>query len=200
MGHRSVSQSETEAEPLAGGGSGIRPTFAEIYESHFAFAWRTARRLGTPEANLDDVVQEIFIVAYRRHAEFQGRSSLRTWLYGIVLNVVRAHRRGLSAKHPQSLRAERRADPDLLADGADGPHERAAKIEAARLIDRFLDGLDDDKREVFVLAELEQLSAPEIAAVLGAPLNTVYSRLRLARVDFAKAVARHRARDRWRNP
>jgi RNA polymerase sigma-70 factor (ECF subfamily) len=200
MGHRSVSRPETDAGPLPRGGLEPRPTFDEIYDVHFTFVWRTARRLGTPEANLDDVVQEIFIVAYRRQADFQGRSSLRTWLYGIVLNVVRVHRRGLSAKHPQSLRAEQRADPELLADSADGPHERAAKIQAARVIDRFLDGLDDDKREVFVLAELEQLSAPEIASVVGAPLNTVYSRLRLARVEFAKAVARHRARDKWRTP
>jgi len=174
-----------------------RPTFAEIYEASFAFAWRTARRLGTPEANLDDVVQEIFMVAHRRRDDFEGRSSLKTWLYGIVFNVVRAHRRELGAKHPHALHAERRADPDIVVDAADGPHERAAKSEAARFIEWFLEGLDDDRREVFVLVELEQLSAPEIAALLGVPLNTVYSRLRLARLEFSKAVARHRARDTW---
>jgi len=199
MGQRSIQRPEAEKEPL-GGPLEPRPPFAHVYESQFAFVWRMARRLGTPEASLDDVVQEIFIVAYRRQAEFEGRSSLRTWLYGIVLNVVRAHRRLLGAKHPHALYAEQRADPDLLADGSDGPHERAAKKEAARFIDRFLDGLDDDRREVFVLAELEQLSAPEIAALLGVRLNTVYSRLRLGRLDFAKAVARHRARDRGRSP
>jgi len=74
-----------------------------------------------------------------------------------------------------------------------------AKKEAARFVDQFLQGLNHDQRDVFVLAELEQLSAPEIATVLGTCLNTVYSRLRLARGEFAKAVARHRARDDWRN-
>lgn len=177
-----------------------RPSFAEIYESCFAFVWRTARRLGTPDANLDDLVQEIFMVAHRRQDEFEGRSSVKTWLYGIVFNVVRAHRRELVAKHPHALHAERRANLDVIADVADGPHERTAKREAARFINRFLETLDEDRRDVFVLAELEQLSAPEIAVLLDVPLNTVYSRLRLARAEFSKAVARHRARDQWRNP
>ena len=150
------------------------------------------------QANLDDVVQEIFMVAFRRQDEFEGRSSVKTWLYGIVFNVVRAHRRELVAKHPHALHAERRANLDVIADVADGPHERTAKREAARFINRFLETLDEDRRDVFVLAELEQLTAPEIAALTGAPLNTVYSRLRLARAEFTKAVARHHARDIWR--
>lgn len=183
--------------PVAGG-LPPRPAFAELYETYFTFVWRSARRLGSPEPNLDDVVQEIFMIAFRRQDEFEGRSSVKTWLYGIVFNVVRAHRRELAQKHPQAVASDRRVDPDLLIDGADGPHERASKSEAARVVDRFLGDLDDDRRAVFVLAELEQLTAPEIAAVVGAPLNTVYSRLRLARLDFAKAVARHRARDERR--
>ncbi|HXU60160.1 MAG TPA: sigma factor-like helix-turn-helix DNA-binding protein, partial [Polyangia bacterium] len=77
-------------------------------------------------------------------------------------------------------------------------HECAVKQQAARFVDAFLRDLNEDQRDVFVLAELEQLSAPEIVSVLGVPLNTVYSRLRLARVEFGKAVARHRARDQRR--
>ena len=175
-------------------------TFAEIFDSYFVFVWRTARRLGVPESHLDDVVQETFMVAYRRRDDFEGRSSLKTWLYGIAFNVVRAYRRELGAKYPAALDAERRADPGLLADGADGPQESAAKRQAVRFVDGFMRQLNEDQRDVFVLAELEELSAPEIATVLGAPLNTVYSRLRLARAEFAKAVARHRARDERRTP
>ena len=175
-----------------------RPPFAELYETYFAFVWRTARRLGTPEANLDDVVQEIFMVAYRRQEEFEGRSSAKTWLYGIAFNVVRAHRRELGGKHPHLLGEETRVDPAVLVDAGDGPQEHAAKREAARFLDQFLDSLDADRRDVFVLAEMEQVSAPEIAAIVGAPLNTVYSRLRLARAEFSKALARRRARDTWR--
>ena len=69
------------------------------------------------------------------------------------------------------------------------------KADAARIVNRLLDGLDDDQREVFVLAELEDLSAPEIAEALEVKLNTVYSRLRLARSAFAEVAARHRARE-----
>ena len=127
-----------------------------------------------------------------------GRSSARTWLFGIALNVVRAHRRALRTKEPYALRPELRADPDTVADRDDGPHEATSKSEAARLVARLLGSLDDDKREVFVLAELERMSAPEIASALAIPLNTVYSRLRLARQDFAAAAARLRARDAWR--
>jgi RNA polymerase sigma-70 factor (ECF subfamily) len=189
-----------DAIPPSGRGRQARPMFAQIYEEHFPFVWRSALRLGAPRANVDDVVQEIFIVAHERLAAFEGRSSLRTWLFGIVVNVVRAHRRVLLAKQPHALRPEIRADPELLPDSAAGPHERAAKAEAARVVDRLLEALDDDKREVFVLAEMEQMSAPEIAAALAIPLNTVYSRLRLARQAFARAAARHRAREERRTP
>lgn len=199
MGQASISRPDQQGRS-PDGGLEPRPSFAELYETHFTFAWRSARRLGTPEANLDDVVQEIFMIVFRRQNEFEGRSSLRTWLYGIVFNVVRAHRRELAQKHPELIDGERRADPDLLVDGGDSPQDRATKREAARVIDQFLDSLDDDRRAVFVLAELEQLTAPEIAAVVGAPLNTVYSRLRLARDDFAKVIARYRAREARRTP
>ncbi|MEP6654239.1 MAG: RNA polymerase sigma factor [Myxococcales bacterium] len=167
----------------------------KVYEDHFPFVWRSARRLGTPDADVDDVVQEIFVIAHRRLPEFQERSSVRTWLFGIVLNVVRAHRRKLRARHPHALIAGPLADAAALADVTDGPHELAARSQATRLVERFLEALDDDKREVFVLVEFEQMSAPEIADVLKIPLNTVYSRLRLAREEFGAAAARHRARE-----
>jgi RNA polymerase sigma-70 factor (ECF subfamily) len=189
---------EPEATVPAGETAEPRPTFAQLYESHFSFVWRSARRLGTPQATTDDVVQEIFVVVYRKLPKFEGRSSINTWLFGIVVNVVRAHRRALRAKHPHALWTQADADPASLTDTAAGPHELATKGEAARLVERLLDALDDDKREVFVLAELEQMSAPDIARAIAIPLNTVYSRLRLARQEFAASAARHRARDEWR--
>jgi len=175
-------------------------TFAEIFETYFSFVWRTAHRQGTPDSSLDDVVQETFVVAFRRQGDFQGRSSLKTWLYGITCNVVRSHRRHLVAKNPTALKAERRVDPEGLVDEADGPHERSSRRDAARLVYEFLRGLNQDQRDVFVLSELERLSAPEVAIALATPLNTVYSRLRLARLAFAKAAARHRARNERRLP
>ncbi|MFO0642062.1 MAG: RNA polymerase sigma factor [Polyangiaceae bacterium] len=175
------------------------PTFEATYEEHFAFVWRSVRALGVVEHAVDDVTQEIFLVVLKRLSEFEGRSTVRTWLYGIVRNVVRGHRRA-KKKHDASRDPEKSVDPETLrdAEGRD-PEATAAKTQAARLVIQLLESLDDDKREVFVLAELEQLPAKEIAELLDENINTVYSRLRLAREEFAAAAQRHRARDAWRS-
>ena len=170
--------------------------FAEVYRDNFAFVWRSARALGVGPAALDDVAQEIFVIVHRSLPEFAGRSKLRTWISGIVLNVVRHHRRSLARKSPHELSREEPADPALLHAAGRDPHEAAELAEETRLLQRILDDLDDDKREVLVLAELEELAVPEIAEALGLKLNTAYSRLRLARADFEQAAARHRARER----
>lgn len=168
--------------------------FEALYDRYFPYVWRSVVRLGVPRAQADDVVQEVFIVVHRKLESFEGRSKLRTWLYGITFRVARAHR----------IRSRRQGEGQILdaeqvhAPQAARPDERAENAEAARLVSVLLANLDDDQREVFVLAELEQLSAPEIAEALELKLNTVYSRLRLARAAFAEAAARHRARDRWR--
>jgi RNA polymerase sigma-70 factor (ECF subfamily) len=90
-------------------------------------------------------------------------------------------------------------EADTVADEVTrNPHDGAVRLEGVRLLHRLLDALADDKRVVFVLAELEQMSAPEIAAAIGVNVNTVYARLRAARRDFEQAVAREQARDNWR--
>jgi RNA polymerase sigma-70 factor (ECF subfamily) len=172
--------------------------FANVYEEQFAFVWRSACRLGVEPSHLDDVVQETFVVVHRRLSEFEGRSSIKTWLFGILVNVVRAHQRAFRKGHARWSPAAAGPDPETVVDPSASPHEYAARAEAARLVMQLVAGLDDDKRAIFVLAELEQMSAPDIALALGVALNTVYSRLRLARQDFAAAAARHRARDEWR--
>jgi RNA polymerase sigma-70 factor (ECF subfamily) len=176
-------------------------TFDAVYAEHFAFAWRTVRRLGVDASAVDDVVQEIFLVVHRRLPEFEQRASMKTWLFGIVRRVVRAHRRTLQRKPAQlGGKAAAYEDPDAVRDSSRSPHVQAAEREAARVLHAILDGLDDDKREAFVLAELEQMKVPEIAEALETNVNTVYSRLRAARREFDEAVARHRARDEWRAP
>lgn len=165
----------------------------EVYESCFDFVWRSARRMGVAEAAVDDVVQEVFLVAHRRLGDFEGRSSVKTWLFSILLRVVSDYRRTLRRKGGLASLPE-----ELRADDAECPAERTEQREAVRLLHALLATLDDDKRAVFVLAELEQLTAPEIAEALGVNLNTVYSRLRAARRDFEKALERHRAREAGR--
>jgi RNA polymerase sigma-70 factor (ECF subfamily) len=174
---------------------GIALSFEEIYRDHFAFVWRSAKRLGVGEASLDDVVQEVFVVVHRRLTDFEGRSSLRTWLFGITLRIARDHRRSAARKQVGGA-----VDPDAVGTLSAGPSESAERAEAVRLLHALLDELDDDRREIFVMTELEQLPIPEVAQALGLNVNTAYARLRAARQAFEAALARHRARDRWRTP
>ncbi len=169
-------------------------SFEAVYDTYFPYIWRSVVQLGIPTAQADDVVQEIFVVVHRKLSSFEGRSTFKTWLYGIALRVARPHRvRSRRSGDGSIADAERIPAPD-----ATRPDVRAQNAEAARVVVTLLDELEDDQREVFVLAEIEQLSAPEIAEALGIKLNTVYSRLRLGRAAFAEAAARFRAREGWR--
>lgn len=160
-----------------------RPTFEALYEELFDFVWRSLRRLGVPPASIDDAAQDVFVVVHRRLGEFAGRSSPKTWIFGIALRVARDHQRLLRRKGGhEPLDAS-------IRDEAQDPAESLARAEAVRELDRILSLMDEDKRSVFVLAEIEQLSGPEIAEALGLNLNTVYSRLRAARRDFDAALA-----------
>src|SRR6185369_5135237 len=133
-------------------------------------------RLGVPQSAVDDVVQEVFVVVHRRLAAFEGRSSLKTWVYGIALRVAREHRRGVRRKSPHAMHPEGAADPDAVAASPDGaPDAAVARAEAVRVVNDLLEALDDEKREVFVLAELEQLAVPDIDEALAVNVNTVYS-------------------------
>jgi RNA polymerase sigma-70 factor (ECF subfamily) len=166
------------------------PSFDAVYDDYVDFIWRSARRLGVDESAVDDVVQHVFLVVHRRLAEFEGRSSLRTWLFSILLRAVRDHRRTLRRKSPHAFAEQ--ADPDTLAEPAEGPEEALARAEASRMIDRLLDELEGEKRVVFVMAELEQMTAQEISDATGLDPKAVYSRLRAARIDFERAAARVR--------
>ena len=165
--------------------------FGEVYRTHLDFAWRSARRLGVPEHALDDAVQETFMVVHRKLGEFEGRSSLKTWIFGIIRKVVRDHRPKAGWKLASTEMLDRMAEPV-----EDGPLRSAANAEAGRRLARLLDKLDDQKREVFVLVDLEEMTVPEAAEAIGANLNTVYARLRAARRALGEALARERVRER----
>lgn len=174
--------------------SGTAPTsFSALYDRYFDFVWRSLRRLGVPVSSLDDATQEVFLVVYRRLPEFKGHSSLKTWLFGIAYNVAQHVIRSAAR------RAAERGSPAPPAHVAT-PQEELLQAESVRLLYRVLDDLEPDKRSVLVMAELEHMTAPEIVQATGLPLNTVYSRLRLARRDFEAALRRHQARDAWRLP
>lgn len=166
-------------------------TVEALYDAHFDDVWRVLRRLGFRQPGIDDAVQDVFLVAHRRLPEFERRSSTRTWLIGIALRVAKDHRR----THARKGVALDPLPEELPDRSSASPLDAAEKAEAARFLDQFLESLDEEKREAFVLAELEQLTAPEIAELVGANVNTVYSRLRNARERFERAIARRRAEE-----
>ena len=159
--------------------------FRALYEAHSAFVWRNLRRLGVPNADVEDKLQEVFVVAHRRWEEFVDRGhGPRAWLFQIVLRVAsdaRRHKR----RHP--------VDPDGGAaqdrQSIDAPQTAAIdKRQQLDLLDRALSAIDIGRRAVLVLHEIEQMTAPEIARTLDIPLNTVYSRLRVARIELEQEL------------
>jgi len=183
------------AAPAPATTAGTRRDFRALYDEYFPVVWRWAMRLGVPASALDDVVQEIFLAIYMRIGEFEGRSSLKTWIFGVTLGVTRNFRRRRATRPTGDASG---SELDAVPERAPHPEAVAQQSEEIARLQRILDGLDDEKREVFVLAELEGFSTSEIAEVTGATPNTVSSRLRLARQAVRTAWERADARDTWR--
>ena len=172
---------------------------AKIYESHFGFVWRNLRRLGVADGQLEDAAQDVFLTVHRRWDTYDAhRSSLETWLFGILLRVARNHRRSLRRRLARLVPWSERHAAGSTPPTADGPAELVARWQAAALLDRLLDDLDDDKRAILVLVELEQFSVPQAAETLGLNVNTAYWRLGAARRSFQSALGRVRAAERRR--
>jgi RNA polymerase sigma-70 factor, ECF subfamily len=162
--------------------------FARLYADHHDGVRRTLGCLGVPAASVDDALQEVFVIVHRRFVA-ESETIQRAWIYGITRRVAWRH-------HRASTRAARRLALVDAPEDFPTPLAVLERGEAVAFVDAFLGGLDDAQREVFVLAEIEGLSAPEIASAVESNLNTVYSRLRLARARFEQALGRQRVRER----
>jgi RNA polymerase sigma-70 factor (ECF subfamily) len=163
----------------------------EIHDAHAAFVFRALQRFGVQESDLDDAVQEVFVVVHKKLGTVRGSARITTWLYGVALRVAYRFRR---------TARRRREDPGELdqshvPDSRPGPDSIAFEREAREQLAAVLDGMDPPKRAVLVMFELERLSTAEIAAELGVPVGTVYSRLSAARAQFERAVVRLRKGD-----
>jgi RNA polymerase sigma-70 factor, ECF subfamily len=167
-----------------------RPSTAEVFQEFGGFAWRVLRRLGVRDEDVDDVLQEVFVTVHRKLPGFEGRSSVRTWLYGICVRVASEYRKRTRARRetPSELAAETAIDA--------GQEDHVAVAQARAILDGILDGLDDAKRAVFVLYEIEGLPMGEVAVALDCPLQTAYSRLHVARREVEAAVERLREQGR----
>lgn len=154
--------------------------FQAIYRSEFGFVWATALRLGVPAGAAEDVAQEVFLIAYRRLEHLRYEVSPRGWLHGVTRRVASHYRRG-------AVRRARRAATlaEMTPQAIDVPHSRH---EVARRLAELLEQLGAGTREVWEMTELLGMSGPEIAGELMLPLNTVYSRLRLARARLQELL------------
>jgi RNA polymerase sigma-70 factor (ECF subfamily) len=164
-----------------------------VYREQHAFVWRNARRLGCADEWVDDAVQEVFLVAARRLHELTSDSSLRGWLFAITFRVVQRLQRD---------RARYRARVHRFGTGqadASVPSHEAAN-HAARQLRELLQQLDESKRVVLILVELEGMTSAEVAAVLGIPQGTVDTRLRAARQKLHQLAASHDAPETRKEP
>lgn len=167
------------------------PTFEQVYREFFDFVWASARRFGVSEEHVDDVVQEVFIVIHARLHTLEQPDALRSWIYGVVRRTASGHRRTHQNKTASGVSLSPELEP---AGPGPSPSDLAEQSDQVRLLYSLLEELDAPKREVFTLVEIDEMTVPEAADILGIPLNTAYSRLRVAREDFEAALARRSVR------
>jgi RNA polymerase sigma-70 factor (ECF subfamily) len=165
--------------------AGKERAFRALYEAHAAFVWRNLRRLGVLDADVEDKLQEVFVVAHRRWDEFVDRGhGPRAWLFQIALRVAsdaRRHRR----RHPVDPDGGAAQERQSIEPPQAAAFDRRQQLD---LLDRALASIDVGRRAVLVLHEIEQMTAVEIAKTLEIPINTVYSRLRVARIELEQAL------------
>jgi RNA polymerase sigma-70 factor (ECF subfamily) len=198
-GSAAVSEGDPEDGAAAPSqGSATAPAsldFASVYEEHFDLVWRTLHRYGVPEASIDDAIQDVFLVVHARVAQFEGRSSLRTWIFGIARRVARDHRPSARARAEGACHDELEMLPDVTSKS---PLATLEEVEGARVLESLLAGLAPKKREAFILVELEQMTVLEAAQALDTNANTISARVRAARQELKQALARLQAHSDWR--
>jgi RNA polymerase sigma-70 factor (ECF subfamily) len=174
------------ADPLPTRASTATIDFRDIYVAHFDYVWCNLRRLGVQDSSVADAVQDVFVVVHRRLPEFVAHGSAKAWLFGITLRVARDYRRRNQRKGGLAPLLE-----ETVAGEHPSPMDSAVRSESVQILERLLEHLDEEKREVFVLVEVNELTVPQAAEALGASIPAVQSRLRTARMQFDAAVARY---------
>ncbi len=156
-----------------------------FYEDHFAFVWSCLRRMGVPPSDLEDAAHDVFVAAHRHRGEIAATSA-RSWLFGAVRRIAANHRRR-AWRHQRRVSAAQDVLPTTTSIDRD-----LARSDASQIVARFLDGLGDAHREAFMLFELQEFTAREVAQILGININTASARLRVARSAFEQFAARLR--------
>ena len=183
-------KAKTDAPGIPPSAASPAPPFQAIYKQYLDFVWSSAGHLGAGRDFIDDVVQDVFIVIHSKLATLQRPEALRSWIYGIVRRTVSDYRRSRRTRDVAGVRlgAELKSSPP-----SPSPLDMAERNADLDLLESVLAELDEPKREVFVMVEVLEMTVPEVVQALEIPLNTAYSRLRLARQSFEEALARHEA-------
>ncbi|NOY94561.1 MAG: sigma-70 family RNA polymerase sigma factor [Deltaproteobacteria bacterium] len=148
----------------------------DLFEQHGRFVFRVVRRLGAPARDVEDLTQEVFIVAHRLMGSFDGESP-KGWLFRIATRVVADYRRRASTRRE----VLGHAGPEEATKSVDGQERALWSTQIRAALDDALDTLSDDERAIFLLHELEELPMRECVALIGCPQQTGYSRAKTAR-------------------
>jgi RNA polymerase sigma-70 factor (ECF subfamily) len=162
----------------------------DVFDAHAAYVWNTLRRLGAPASDLEDLTHDVFVQVQRHLADYDLSRPIKPWLFGFAFRIYAQYRRRAKRRPESPSDKVDAVDPAALAD------ERMAVEHDRRLVIAALDAIEQDRRAVFVLYELDGVPMDEIARTLGIPANTAYSRLRVARAEFKAAVVRLRRGER----
>jgi RNA polymerase sigma-70 factor (ECF subfamily) len=168
--------------------AGLQVNFRALFYGHASYVASSLRRLGVRERDVEDVTHDVFLAVCRHLADYDPARPVKPWLFGFAIRAALAHRRRKQYTH------EVIADSIEAVDQAKAPDEEVAARQSRNLVLQALAAIAEDRRPVFVLHDIDAVAMPDIAQALGIPLNTGYSRLRLARAEFAAAVQRIRAR------
>lgn len=160
-----------------------------LYDAHAPFVGRVLQRLTGPGPHVDELLQEVFVTAWKRASSFEGRSTERTWLYGIAANIARHHRRGLARFSFFRGKLERET---AIAAPPPAPDEELTRSQDAAAVHAVLAELPFKQREAFVLYEIEGMPGEEIAAMLDVPIGTIWRRLHDARETFKTLMKRRK--------
>jgi RNA polymerase sigma-70 factor (ECF subfamily) len=181
------------ARKEAAAAGGAVPDIVALHAAHAPFVWQSLQRLGVRTADLDDMLQEVFVVIHRRQDDYRAIENVRGWLYAICVRVAARFRRRAYVR--KELPVESVAD-QIEAGAAASPEEAVSARQTRARLDALLDRMEIGRRAVLVMFEIDRMSCEEIAAAIGVPVGTVYSRLHTARRELQKLLARQNARER----
>ena len=167
-------------------------SFEAVFAEHAPFAWRVLRRYGVPDGELEDVCQEVFLAVFKSLPSFEGRSSLKTWIYGVCRRVAANHRKRAVFRH---ARQQQELPLSFVPPAQPDAFDVLERKRSLATLDELLAKLAPAQREVFLLYEVDELTMREIAIALDCPLSTAFTRLYAARRGLAAELLRLRRQE-----